>query len=442
VQPRPCDCSPMCVLRATNPMRVRATRSGDSTFAVASAYLRAEPDGLGLARRVAGYTVLAHDPAVPMVAADYWIHSEPYYRGVVGPVAAALGADAALARLVADPTDAPAERRFEERVAELFAADPRLAALVRGRVDAADDEVYINYFRGTTHRHDVPVIGLERLRTAAEQARSERTASADVDPEILVVIPISDRTGGGRLRNLLACLLALRDQSFPRHRYRVTVVEFDERPRWRPLVEPLVDHYLHVEGHGLFNKSWVLNVGVRHTPGSPRLLCLLDADILVDREFLERNHARFADRELDAQLPHTEMLSMDQPSSDRAIQERCSAGTSEAPLTGVRGLLLRDCPGGCLWVRSEVFHRIGGLDERYRGWGGEDEDMLYRTAMAGALTQFDDVFLHLWHPRPAMRREDGEPFNAHITVGSWTGERGYGELSGPVEFSTIAAAGA
>jgi hypothetical protein len=88
-------------------------------------------------------------------------------------------------------------------------------------------------------------------------------------------------------------------------------------------------------------------------------------------------------------------------------------------------------PGACLWIRPELYERVGGFDERYRGWGGEDEDMLYRVASAGPVIQFDDVFVHLAHRRPAMRREDGQPFNAQVPVGTWTGAQGYGELDHP-----------
>jgi hypothetical protein len=417
----------MCELLASNPMRVRPTRSGGGTFAAASAYRRAEPATGDLATRVTGYVVLAHDPAVPAVAADYWMHSERFYRAVSDVVAAELATDLAYRRLVAHPTDPDAERGLRARVAALLAGDPALAEELLARADVADDNVYINYFRGPEYALTARDAGLARLTALADRAASWPSGAGD---EVLVVVPLSDRDGAGRVRNLMACLLALRDQTMPSTRYRVTVAEFDDRPRWQHVVEPLVDHYLHVYGQGLFNKSWTLNAGVRHTLGTARTLCLLDADILVDRDFLARNHARFAAEGHDAHLPHTEMLSLDAPSSDHVIEQRCG-GTADVPLAGARGLLLRDVPGACLWVRPSLFERVGGFDERYRGWGGEDEDMLYRVGTAGTVVQFDDVFVHLAHRRPAMRRADGQPFNAHVPVGTWTGADGYGRLDRP-----------
>jgi hypothetical protein len=428
----------MCTLRATNPIRLRQTRSGGPTFAAASPYRTREPGSGDLARRLSGYVVLAHDPAVPIVAQDYWEHSAPYYRSVVEATAALAardpGALAAYTRLAADPADTVAERDLQAWLAGTLEEHPALRAPASHAADLADDNVYIAYFRGAEYQPATPPAGLGRLR---EMARG-LPRPAGRGNEILILIPFMDRGGGGRLRNLLACLLALRDQTFPARHYRVAVVEFDAIPRWRHVIEPHVEHYVHVPGEGLFNKSWAFNVGVRQALGAARTLCLLDADILTDRAFLERNHARFADQEHCAHLPHTESLSLDPEASDRAIEQRCRAGEADAPLSGLRGLLLRDVPGGCLWIRPEIYHRIGGLDERYSGWGGEDEDMLVRTAAAGRTTQYDDVFLHLAHPRPAMRRQDGTPLNAHVPVGTWTGGSGYGDLAGPAQAQAAA----
>lgn len=430
MQPRPCDCTPMCSLRTTNPMPVRPTRVAAPTFAAASVYRDAA--SRTLPARLTRYVVLANEPSVPAVAADYWMHSERYYRAVTTAIEAMVAGEPAAASALRDlldrPADTGAERRLTAELESLLTRRPELADLVREPLEDADDNIYIDYLRGADHRAGTASADFAGLW---ERARQLPAPSVTGDEELLVVIPLMDRGGTDRVRNLLACLIALHDQSVPRSRYRVTVVEFDSRPRWRHVVQPLVDDYLHVHGEGRFNKSWAVNAGVRHTPGQPEILCLLDADIIADRWFVERNLARFATGDHDAHLPHTEMLSLDEGSTHRLINERCHAGAPQAPLSMARGLLLRDVPGACLWLRQKLFHSIGGLDERYSGWGGEDEDMLVRTSAAGATVQFDDVFIHLAHRRPKMRREDGQPFNAHLTVGSWTGQSGYGELTGP-----------
>lgn len=56
------------------------------------------------------------------------------------------------------------------------------------------------------------------------------------------------------------------------------------------------------------------------------------------------------------------------------------------------------CPG-VLAVRRSLFERVGGMDERYEGWGYEDNafaETLARTAIGGPPS--DSVLRELWHP--------------------------------------------
>jgi hypothetical protein len=97
----------------------------------------------------------------------------------------------------------------------------------------------------------------------------------------------------------------------------------------------------------------------------------------------------------------------------------------------LRGLVLRATPGGCLWARTDALNRIGGFDERFEGWGGEDDDVVARLARTGRLVRFDDPLLHLSHPRPRMVRDDGAMLNAHLAQAhsddAWDGSEGYGD---------------
>ncbi|GGW29496.1 galactosyltransferase-related protein [Streptomyces griseoloalbus] len=377
-----------------------------------------------LAERLTAHAVLAHDPAVPDIAADYWAKSEDHYRAV----------DAALAALVADSPAAvtyAAVLRHPTRVAAQLELRASLTTLLGQRGDrvpevartvgAADEQIWIDYHLGadyTTESCAPPaLIGGPAPRRV--QPRAD-------DALVHVVIPFRDRESGLRTRNLLACLRALADQSGgPAH--RVTVVETDVEPRSREAVAGLVDDYVFARKDGLFNKAWAVNVGMVSAPRDIRYSCVLDADILVDRHFVARNTARLRDGGHGTHLPFRWSLSLDEPSTLRALATRVVAGAAEVPGSVLRGLLLREPPGGCVWLRTGLFHTIGGFDERFEGWGGEDDDVVARLSAAAPLVRFDDALLHLNHPRPEMTREDGEPFNAHLEPMNRTGAHPYGD---------------
>lgn len=390
-----------------------------------------------LARRLADYVVLATSPAVPVSAGDYWDMSEAAYLRVRRLAEELTAGRAELAgryqALVQAPDDCGAHRALAASLAGLLEEEPGLRSAAAGLIREADREVWIDLWQGAAYQGEEPEYPLDALLPGGNGGRPAPAAKAGLaagpngaGPRVSILIPFRDRDRGLRTRNLLACLRALRDQDAPPGLAEVIVIETDTEPRARQLIEPLAGRYLHAYSGGLFNKSWTVNVGLR-AAGKTELTCVLDTDVLVERSFLTVNTARFSHGH-DAHFPYRHMLSLDPASSDRAIRARLGEGADAVDTAMLRGLLLRDTPGACLWARTEALHRIGGFDERFEGWGGEDDDVTARLGRAGTLARFDDPLLHLHHERPAMVRDDGEFFNAHLTgTDAWTGADGYGD---------------
>ncbi|MFF3242735.1 glycosyltransferase family 2 protein [Streptomyces sp. NPDC002870] len=379
-----------------------------------------ELDCSRLAQRLTAYAVLAHDPAVPGIAADYWEKSETHYRTVDGTlrtfIAKAPDAERRYQEVLASPTSTGPQHALRESLTSLLEESPADAEGLAGAVAEADQHIWIDYHLGTESGGD---------RTVGTAAATEPAPSRE-PAEVRIVIPFRDRESGLRTRNLLACLQALEDQEGGLA-HRVTVVESDTEPRTRQQLEPLVDRYVFAPKEGLFNKAWAVNVGAVDAASDAPYLCVLDADILVDRAFVARNAARLREGGHGIHLPFRWSLSLDEASTRHAIGLRTSRGDADVPDAVLRGLLLREPPGGCVWLRTEIFHAVGGFDERYEGWGGEDDDVIARLTGAAPLRRFDDQLLHLNHPRPEMTRDDGVPFNAGIEPLSWHSGFGYGD---------------
>ncbi len=349
--------------------------------------------------------VVASDQMARGSSAYYWDRGRAWTYAVVqavtnseDPAIRSLGED-----LVADPTDP--ERYFALRSALMNTdLDESAAAAIYNLAWQAECNSRLGFQLGRHYQRGEPPVLSDELQSLPPGQPLHDTSQA----EVLIVIPFQDRGAGRhRLRNLLACLLSLRDQSCPRESYQVTVVESDQEARWGDVIRPRADHYIFGFKPGAFNKSWTVNVGVAHTPGQPEVICILDADVLVDREFVERNAARFQRPGTGGHLTYRNMLCLDAPATSRAIRDRLQQCEPQASPDHFRGFLLRRPPGCCIWVRSAAFHRIGGMDERYEGWGGEDYDFAHRLDLDAPLDSYDDWLLHMHHPPSSFIRTDG-----------------------------------
>lgn len=58
--------------------------------------------------------------------------------------------------------------------------------------------------------------------------------------------------------------------------------------------------------------------------------------------------------------------------------------------------------GGITVLSAEAFERVGGIDERFEGWGGEDVAFGWMLeTLVGPHTRLAGNLVHLWHPHPA-----------------------------------------
>jgi N-terminal domain of galactosyltransferase len=121
------------------------------------------------------------------------------------------------------------------------------------------------------------------------------------------------------------------------------------------------------------------------------------------------------------------VLCLDANSAEVALAQRLLRLAPGPDRSRLRGFILRRPPGLCLWLRSSIFEAIGGMDERYEGWGGEDRDFALRISANAALDRHDDPILHLWHPSSAPV-ENGTGVNSGLAPMTWPRDSAFGEL--------------
>jgi hypothetical protein len=385
-----------------------------------------DPQTLGMI--VANCVVIGADPGAEAANIFYYHRAQPLVATVVDtamahPDEALREAVSALRHRPADPV---AYAKTRDLVSDEVIRSPESVRPLCEAAWTAISRSRLDYWVGQRYCASEEIRAADLLPTPQDAAIQAPVGTAAAD--VLVVVPFRDRSAEGtRVRNLLACLRSLRDQRSPANRYRVCVVESDDSPRWRDTIAPLAHDYLFAAKSGAFNKCWAVNVGVRHASGAAELICVLDADALVDRHFVARNAERFRRPGTGGFLPFRDLLYLDADASNYGIGARCRQGAADLDPARTRGFLVHRAPGLCVWVRRDVFLAIDGMDERYEGWGREDMDFLLRLQLATAFVQFDDPMYHLHHPSSA-HLVDGQTVNAHIPWLSWRPDSPIGDL--------------
>jgi hypothetical protein len=305
-----------------------------------------------------------------------------------------------LVELERAPQDIAAHQRLALELAEVLGERPLLGDKLTQALDVIEQSARLGLHLGeaAAGQQAVEPMTVEQILDGIDRA-GPRPGAAPT--RVTVVVPFRARDPhDGRARNLAACLAGLADQDLPRDRYRIVVVESDAEPRWRSALERHVDRYLFAFNAGPFNKSWAVNCGVVHAGGPDELVCVLDGDVLPDADFLSRGAGRFVqDPTLQVHWPYRDIIFADPASSDRAVAMRCAKGEPGVDHATLRGVFLRRPPGGCVWARRRLFDGIAGLDERFEGWGGEDNDFAWRADFLGGVERFGDTLVHLHHTR-------------------------------------------
>jgi hypothetical protein len=190
------------------------------------------------------------------------------------------------------------------------------------------------------------------------------------------------------------------------------VVEQDAFPRLAgPLAHPAA-RVVFAYNPGPFNKAWGLNVGARHASGS--VLAFGDADVIVPGGLALA--AAQCGGSMQVAKPYTTLIDLTADES-REVRAR-GPGAAMSIVVGARrdrdaiGERLVLC-GGWFAIRRDAFAALGGFDERFVGWGGEDDAMTLKVELARLATVELDPgpALHLWHPR-AQASTYGHPHYA------------------------------
>jgi N-terminal domain of galactosyltransferase len=202
-----------------------------------------------------------------------------------------------------------------------------------------------------------------------------------------------------RRENLFAVLAWL--ANYPQ--FEVIIVEQDIAPCLQGPLPHSSARHVFLYNPGPFNKSWGFNVGFRLSDRP--WFAFGDADVIVGDALPEAlAHLRSG---YQAAKPYRRLMDLDADETARVTAgefDWLPARATDAQGREAIGEHLVFA-GGLFLIARPTFVRVGGWDERFRGWGGEDDAMSYKLerVRAPAVELDRRPALHLHHARPASQ---------------------------------------
>ena len=162
----------------------------------------------------------------------------------------------------------------------------------------------------------------------------------------------------------------------------------------------------------LFNRSAAINAAVRlSNPGPSDVLAIADADCFVTGLRFQEG-AQAAKETGRLVIPHDTVCRLTKEQSAEVLNDRC-------PAKGPNGRWYRDnrsrpCVSGLVFLRFDSWLLINGMDESFRGWGGEDNALkIAADNLLGPSIRLDGPLYHLWHERQEGRTRDSAQYRAN-----------------------------
>lgn len=244
-------------------------------------------------------------------------------------------------------------------------------------------------FSSDLHIADVfPSTAARLMRLAFEQWPVALAEEPSDRPEVPQVSFILGHRGLDRLPHLLLTLRSIAGQAGAPIEAVVVEQSFqreveDLLPRWVRYVHtptPSPDYE--------YNRAWTFNAGARAARGT--ILVFHDNDMLVPAQYAAELMARARERWEFLDLKRF-VFYLDERATRRVFD-------GNALPVGAPPRIAQNLRGGSVAVVRDAYFAVGGFDEEFIGWGGEDNEFWERASVRGEVNQFGYLpFLHLWH---------------------------------------------
>ena len=214
---------------------------------------------------------------------------------------------------------------------------------------------------------------------------------------------------GYRLENLLFLINYIKDITD----IEIIIVEQDNISGLSTFKFPENCKYIFVKNDGLFNRSWGFNVGYKKSMG--KYLIFGDNDVIINKTDL--NNIINDIKNYKILNPYSEIIDT---TNNEATEIKNSGKLPSIKRKGRSGI---NFSGGMVIFEREIFEIIGGWDEDFRGWGGEDDALSFhripKIVGGDKMKTLNNVAYHLWHERGVNDTKKQEHYKKNIEKLKW-----------------------
>lgn len=210
----------------------------------------------------------------------------------------------------------------------------------------------------------------------------------DREPEVSFLV---GHRGTARAKNLLAVIASIAAQEGPS--IECVVCEQDDEPRVRGILPGWVRYVFdRVPAGTPYNRSRAFNAAAAAARG--KALILHDNDLLVPVQYAAAHAGALAS-------------GWDAANLKRFIFYLARGSSPEGRGARVVHVMQNARGGGSMAIGAGAFREIGGMDENFSGWGGEDVEFWGRCQTLRLCDSQYLPLIHLWHPAQEGKRELG-----------------------------------
>jgi hypothetical protein len=262
---------------------------------------------------------------------------------------------------------------------------------------------YVCLWKHTSRLHApliIPNLGFQLLKKCLTKSKFELLDKhiCDSNPRVSVLI---GHRGMERLPLLLTTIKSIASQIDVN--LECIVIEQDSMPRVKEHLPDWV-RYTFLRTHtdlSCYNRSAGFNLGAANASGE--ILILHDNDMLVSKTYC-RDIVRLVDKGFEALNTKRYVFYLKHDHSQRILNSIHEIA-SESPEYIIQNLEA----GGSMAITKRAYMQIGGMDEEFIGWGGEDVEFWNRCSLLKRWIWGYEPIIHLWHKNQPLKSQIDNP---------------------------------